>query len=66
LRLFLAWTGFDLTQAGKGLIGLSNSLHLQDGSRAVQTNWVQKGLKLPRDHTDDLLKTVVKVMERRG
>ena len=59
LRLFLEKTGYNLGQAGAALIGLSNSFHLEDGSRDEQTNAIQKGLDLPRDYTDEILKQVV-------
>jgi len=59
LHWFLAKCGYDLHKAGRGLIGLSNTLHMQqDGSRAVQTNWVQVGLKLPRDYDDAALRAI--------
>ncbi len=60
LRIFLSRFGYDLGKAGRGLIGLSNSLHLGDGSRELQTNWVQKGMKLPCDYRDEQLKTLCK------
>jgi hypothetical protein len=47
LRWFLSKQGYDLRRAGRGLIGLSNSLALTDGSRAHQINSIQAGLKLP-------------------
>ena len=60
LRLFLDKTGFDLRKAGGGLIGLSNSLANTDGSRALQINSVQVGLKLPRDYDDEMLRNIVR------
>ncbi len=65
LRLFLAKRGYDLMKAGRGLIGLSNSLHTQDGSRALQTNSVQVGLKLPRDYDDTMIQTIAHRMQNR-
>lgn len=63
LRWFLAKSGYDLGKAGRGLIGLSNSLANADGSRALQVNSVQMGLRLPRDYTDDLLQQVMTQMQ---
>jgi hypothetical protein len=60
LRLFLRKTGYNLAQAGGGLIGLSNSLHLEDGSKAIQRNSIQKGLRLPVDYTDQQIKDIVR------
>jgi hypothetical protein len=59
LRWFLSRRGYDLTKTSHGLIGLSNSLHSDDGSRALHTNSIQVGLKLRRSYTDDVLKGVV-------
>ena len=49
LRWFLSKQGYDLVRAGRGLIGLSNSLASTDDSRAHHINSIQTGLKLPRD-----------------
>jgi hypothetical protein len=62
LRWFLSRAGYDLHKAGGGLIGLSNSLITTDGSRALQTNSIQVGLRLPRDYDDELLRQVVERM----
>lgn len=59
LRWFLGWRGYDLSKASHGLIGLSNSLHTEDGSRALHTNSIQVGLKLRRSYTDDVLKGII-------
>jgi hypothetical protein len=66
LRPFLNYMGYDLPTAGRGLVGLSNSLAQQDGSRAVQKSWVQTGLKLPRDYTDEQLKQIEEIIQRGG
>jgi Na+-driven multidrug efflux pump len=47
LRWFLSKQGYDLRRAGRGLIGLSNSLALTDGGRAYETKLIQVALKLP-------------------
>ena len=49
LGWFLSFRGYDLEKAGTGLIGLSNSLATDDGSRGIHRNSVQAGLKLPVD-----------------
>ncbi len=46
LRWFLSKQGYDLRRAGRGLIGLSNSLASHD-SRAPHTSSIQAALKLP-------------------
>jgi len=66
LRFVLLKVGFNLEQAGRGLIGLSNSLHLRDGGRMMQTAWIQNGLKLPRDFTDEQIRESRKRMEQGG
>jgi hypothetical protein len=62
LAWFLSVFGYDLPKAGGGLIALSNSLASTDGSRALHTNSIQAALKLPRDYTDDYLRSVVRKM----
>lgn len=47
LRWFLSKQGYDLRRAGRGLIGLSNSLALTDGGSAHETKSIQVALKLP-------------------
>ena len=47
LRWFLSRQGYDLVRAGRGLIGLSNSLTKTNGSRAHHINSIQAALKLP-------------------
>lgn len=59
LRMFLRVRGYDLAKAGGGLIGLSNSLAKDDGSRALHRNSIQVGLKLPRDYDDKILGQIV-------
>lgn len=46
LRWFLSKQGYDLRSAGRGLIGLSNSLI--EGDRAAETSSIQAALRLPR------------------
>ena len=53
LRWFLFIRGYDLPEAGHGLIGLSNSLHREDRFLAIHKNSIQMGLKLPRDFNDE-------------
>jgi hypothetical protein len=62
LAWFLSVFGYDLPKAGGGLIGLSNSLASTDGSRALHINSIQAALKLPRDYTDDYLRSVLRKM----
>jgi hypothetical protein len=45
LRWCLSTWGYDLRRAGRGLIGLSNSL--VEGDRAAETSVIQAALKLP-------------------
>jgi predicted CopG family antitoxin len=59
LRWFLSIRGYDLAKAGGNLIGLSNSLALTDGSRAIHVDRIQVALKLPRDSTEDYLRHIV-------
>jgi hypothetical protein len=59
LRWFLARWGYDLLKASGGMIGLSNSLHTSDGSRALHTDSIEVGLKLRRSYTDDVIKGIV-------
>jgi len=47
LGWFLSMQGYDLVRAGRGLIGLSNSLTKTNGSRAHHINSIQAALKLP-------------------
>jgi hypothetical protein len=47
LGWFLSMQGYDLARAGSGLIGLSNSLAVTDGSRAHQIGLIQAALRLP-------------------
>jgi hypothetical protein len=47
LQWFLSVRGYDLVKAGRGLIGLSNSLASTDGSRAHHMNRIRAALKLP-------------------
>jgi hypothetical protein len=65
LGWFLSIFGYDLAKAGGSLIGLSNSLASTDGSRALHTNSIQAGLKLPRDYTDDYLRHVIEQISGR-
>jgi hypothetical protein len=55
LRWWFSIWGYNLVQAGRGLIGLSNSLILTDDSRVLHINSIQVGLKLPRDYLDEHL-----------
>ncbi len=47
LRWFLFKQGYDLRKAGRGLIGLSNSLAATEGGRAYETELIRAALKLP-------------------
>ncbi|SEE85917.1 hypothetical protein SAMN05444161_7485 [Rhizobiales bacterium GAS191] len=58
LRLFLSKSGYDLTKASGGLIGMSNSLGSSDGSLALHLSAVQASLKLPRDYSDEFLRQI--------
>ena len=49
LRRLISAQEYDLTKAGNGLIGLSNCLSSNDGSRGAHRKSVQFGLKLPED-----------------
>ncbi len=53
LRCFLSIRGYDLAEAGRGLIALSNSLHEGDRLLAIHKNAIQMGLKLPPDFNDE-------------
>ena len=53
LRWFLSKQGYDLVDAGKNLIGLSNSLAMPD--RAHHIDKIQAALKLPREYETDYL-----------
>ncbi len=53
LRCFLSIRGYDLPGAGRGLIGLSNSLNRGDRLLAIHRNAIQMALKLPRDFNDE-------------
>jgi hypothetical protein len=59
LDWFLSRAGYNLGKAGSSLIGLSNSLANPDGSRALHINFIQVGLRLPRDYDDEHLRQVV-------
>jgi hypothetical protein len=50
LRWYLFVLGYDLVKAGSGLIGLSNSLTSNDGSRGDHRRSIQVSLRLPGDH----------------
>jgi hypothetical protein len=65
LKWFLRVRGYDLVKAGRSLIGLSNSLASTDGSRALFIDSIQAGLKLPRDHDKDYLRSIVQQMSGR-
>jgi hypothetical protein len=54
LRWYLSKAGYDLKKAAGGLIGLSNSLNQED--RALYTDQIQKGLKLPPDYQPEYQK----------
>jgi hypothetical protein len=60
LRLFLNCRGYDLDNAGLGLIGLSNSLEASKDERALEIALIQRGLKLPADHADEQLQQIEK------
>lgn len=47
-----------MERAGNALIGLSNSLYKEDGLRAIKSDEIQKGLKLPREYTDDQIREI--------
>lgn len=64
LRTFLAKSGYDLQQAGGGLIALSNTLHTEDGSKAIHKDAIQKGLRLPRDYSDERIKAIKEAHSR--
>jgi len=65
LRQFLVKRGYDIPEAVIGLIGLSNTVASGDGSRAVFGSYVQRGLKLPREHTDEDLERIIAEKTRR-
>jgi hypothetical protein len=56
LRSFLSKWGYDLTTAGRDLIGLSNSLNLR--GRHLHADRIEKGLRLPRTSTNEFLDTI--------
>jgi hypothetical protein len=64
LQLFLKRRGYNLAEAGGGLIGLANSLEKQHGEKALQKTSVQKGLKLPRDYTDQDIQNIINRINR--
>jgi hypothetical protein len=66
LRWFLDYWEYDLIKAGRGLIGLSNDLDKVDGSRALQTNTIQTGLKLPRDYDDEMIEAIKRRRDARA
>jgi hypothetical protein len=53
LRWWFFVRGYNLVKAGSDLIGLSNSLTSNDGSRGDHRRSIQVCLRLPGDHTDD-------------
>jgi len=57
LRWYLSFRGYDLPQAGGGLMGLSNSLAEED--RGHYTDKIQVGMKLPREHLDEYLRQIL-------
>jgi hypothetical protein len=57
LRWFFSKCGYDLAGASAGLIGLSISLE-EPPHKAIHTNKIQVGLKLPRDYLDEYLEAV--------
>ena len=59
-RIFLRRWRYDLRRARTALLALSNSLAERDGSRAIYTNGVQIGLRLPRTYDDDEIRRVQK------
>lgn len=56
LRWVLSKQGYDLVNAGGGLVGLSNSLvEHHPGHRVIFTDRIQMGLKLPRESLPEYL-----------
>jgi hypothetical protein len=64
LRRYLSIRGYDLTTAGRGLIGLSNSLDVS--GRHLQVDRIEKGLRLPRTSSNEFLEATKKEIGRGG
>jgi hypothetical protein len=56
LRWYLSIFKYDLSIAGKNLIGLSNALNVP--GRALHADKIERGLRLPRTSTDEELEAI--------
>lgn len=55
---FLLKRGYNLELAAKGLIGFSNSVELDDGSKAIHRNQIEVGFHFPRTYSDDEIREI--------
>jgi hypothetical protein len=65
VKKYLLWSGYNVDSATSGLTGLSNSIHLQEGSRAIHRHRIEKGLCLPMSYTDAEIREVIQEHRRR-
>jgi hypothetical protein len=65
VKKYLLWRRYNVESASSSLTGFSNSIHLQDGSRAIHRHRIQKGLRLPVDYTDVEMNGIIEENRRR-
>ena len=57
--------GYNVELASSDLFGLSNSIHLEEGSKAIHRHRIEKGLRLPMSYSDQEIRDIREENRRR-
>ena len=66
VKAYLARCGYNVEGASSNLVGFSNSIHLEEGTRAIHRYRIEKGLRLPLSYTDEEIQDVIAENRRRN
>jgi hypothetical protein len=65
VKNYLSRSGYNVEAASFNLVGFSNSIHLEEGSRAIHRHRIEKGLRLPMSYSDEEIRSVIEENRRR-
>jgi len=66
VKSYLLRCGYNVELASSNLVGFSNSIHLEEGSRAIHRHRIEKGLRLPLSYSDEEIRDVIAENRRRN
>jgi hypothetical protein len=65
-KQWLNWRGYNVANAATSLTGFSNSIELEEGSKAIHRHRIEKGLGFALSYTDEEMRDVVKANRERA